>query len=223
MQVSLLYGRGELPVSLPDDVDITVIRKPTMPLLDRPIEAVQEALRHAVGWDDHRGLESIACGAGSACIAICDITRPVPNHLFLRPMIQTLIAAGVPASEITVLVATGLHRPNLGDELAELIGDPWVLETVNVVNHNALCDAEHVDLGKTNTRGTPVKIDRRFVEADVRIATGLVEPHFMAGWSGGRKVIAPGLAHADTIRTFHNHDFMADPASTNWLPPLAVP
>ena len=122
-----------------------------------------------------------------------------------------MIAAGMPRERITVLVATGLHRPNEGAELAELVGDPWVLENVRVENHFARDDAAHVDLGVTPTRGTPVKLDRRFVEADLRIATGLVEPHFMAGWSGGRKVIAPGVAHEDTIRTFHSARFMEDP------------
>ena len=72
-------------------------------------------------------------------------------------------------------------------------------------------DEDHVDLGVTATRGTPVKLDRRFVEADLRIATGLVEPHFMAGWSGGRKVIAPGVAGTRPIRTFHTARFMEDP------------
>jgi len=137
----------------------------------------------------------------------------VPNGLFLGPMIRDLMAAGIPAGDITVLVATGLHRPNEGDELAELVGDPWVLETVNVVNHFARNDDDHVDLGATATRGTPVRLDRRFVEADIKIATGLVEPHFMAGYSGGRKVIAPGVAHAETIRTFHSARFMEDPAA----------
>ena len=206
MRASLLYGRGELELEIPDDAHVTVIRKPEMPVLDDPSEAVRDAIQPLAG---------IASGAHSACIAICDITRPVPNHLFLRPMIETLWIAGIPLEQITVLVATGLHRPNLGEELIELIGDPWVLETVRVLNHDAQCDGDHVDLGKTSTRGTPIKLDRRFVEADVRIATGLVEPHFMAGYSGGRKVIAPGLAHADTIKTFHNHAFMSNPAATN--------
>ena len=152
-------------------------------------------------------------GRKSACILICDITRPVPNHLFLRPLIEGLIAAGVPRERITVLVATGLHRPNEGAELAEVVGDPWVFETVRVENHFARDDAAHVDFGVTSGRRTPVKLDRRFVEADLRIATGLVEPHFMAGYSGGRKVIAPGIAHADTIRTFHSARFMEDPAA----------
>jgi nickel-dependent lactate racemase len=126
-------------------------------------------------------------------------------------MIEGLIAGGLEREAITVLVATGLHRPNLGDELAELVGDPWVLANVRVENHNARDEAAHVDFGKTRTRGTPVKLNRLFVEADLRIATGLVEPHFMAGWSGGRKVVAPGVAHHETIRTFHSARFMEDP------------
>jgi nickel-dependent lactate racemase len=94
-----------------------------------------------------------------------------------------------------------------------VVGDPWVFENVRVENHYARDDAAHVDLGVTSRRRTPVKLDRRFVEADIRIATGLVEPHFMAGYSGGRKVIAPGVAHEDTIRTFHSARFMEDPAA----------
>ena len=123
----------------------------------------------------------------------------------------------MPASGITVLVATGLHRPNEGDELAELIGDPWVQATVTVANHFARDDEAHIDLGLTRTRNTPVKLDRRLVDADLKIATGLVEPHFMAGYSGGRKVIAPGVAHKDTITTFHSARFMADPAAANCI------
>ncbi len=91
------------------------------------------------------------------------------------------------------------------------MGDPWVMDNVRVGNHYARDDDDHVDLGRTATRGTPVSIDRRFVEADLRIATGLVEPHFMAGWSGGRKVVAPGVAGHETIRTFHSARFMEDP------------
>ena len=119
-----------------------------------------------------------------------------------------------PRSGIVVLVATGLHRPNEGDELARVIGDGWVLDNVRVENHFARNDEDHLDLGVTATRGTPVKLDRRLVEADLRIATGLVEPHFMAGYSGGRKVVVPGVAHEDTIRTLHNARFMGDPAAT---------
>lgn len=212
MTIELLYGRGTMEVRLPEDIAVDVIRKKPMPVFSDPGGAIAEALANPRGTAP---LATMAQGKRSACILICDITRPVPNGLFLRPLIEQLMAAGVPASGITVLVATGLHRPNEGDELAELVGDPWVLETVTVANHFAEQADDHVDLGHTPKRGVPVKLDRRLVEADIRIATGLVEPHFMAGYSGGRKVIAPGIAHADTIRTFHNSRFMADPAARN--------
>lgn len=209
--VELLYGRGTLALNLPDDAQATIISKPPFPPAASAAEVFAAALANPVDCDS---LEQLCKGCSSACILICDITRPVPNHVFLQPMIRIMMDNGIAAENITVLVATGLHRPNEGDELAELVGDPWVLENVTVVNHFAQNEEDHVDLGKTETRGTPVGIDRRFVEADLRIATGLVEPHFMAGYSGGRKVIAPGVAHHETIRTFHSARFMEDPAAT---------
>ena len=212
MQVELNYGRGKLCVDLPDDLQVMMVRKPAMPVLPDPQAAVLQAL---AGVGDAAPLAELARTARSAAIAICDITRPVPNRLFLRPMIETLIQSGIPARNIVVLVATGLHRPNLGPELEELVDDPWVLRTVRVENHYARNDEDHVLLGRTRTRGTVVRLDKRFVEADLRIVTGLVEPHFMAGYSGGRKVIAPGLAHAETITTFHSARFMADPNAAN--------
>jgi nickel-dependent lactate racemase len=211
MRVELNYGRGTLPIDLPEGLEVTLIRKPPMPLLADADGAVRASLANPVGA---RPLRQEAKGKKSACILICDITRPVPNGLLLQPIIRELLAAGIPASGITVLVATGLHRPNLGPELEELVGDPWVLQTVRVQNHYARNDGDHVDLGHT-AKGTPVKVDRRFVQAEVKIATGLVEPHFMAGYSGGRKVIAPGVAHRDTITTFHSERFMSHPRSDN--------
>ncbi len=211
MHIDLRYGKGTYRLDLDPAWDVTVIKKPEMPLLADPVGAVRAALAQPVGA---RPLAEEARGAKSACILVCDITRPVPNGLFLPLLVRQLMDAGIPAAGITILVATGLHRPNEGDELAELVGDPWVMQTVRVLNHFARNDADHVDLGATS-RGTPVKLDRRFVEADVRIATGLVEPHFMAGYSGGRKVIAPGVAHKDTITTFHSARFMAHPRAAN--------
>jgi nickel-dependent lactate racemase len=205
--IDISFGKGHLPVRIPSEANATIIRKVPMPKLPDAHAAIRQALDQSVGA---RPFKALAKGRKSACILICDITRPVPNHLFLRLMIEDLLEAGVPKERITVLVATGLHRPNEGAELAELVGDPWVLETVRVENHFARNDADHVDLGITPTRGMSVKIDKRFVEADLRIATGLVEPHFMAGYSGGRKVVAPGVAHADTIRTFHNASYVED-------------
>lgn len=207
-RIEIAYGKSQLALAMPEEAELRIIRKPALPKLADGRAAIRAALDAPIGA---ASLAKLAAGRRSACILICDITRPVPNRLFLRPMIETMLAAGIPAAKISVLVATGLHRPNEGAELEELVGDPWVLETVEVVNHFARNDADHVDFGKTATRGTPVAINRRFVEADLRIATGLVEPHFMAGWSGGRKVVAPGVAHHTTIRTFHSARFMEDP------------
>jgi nickel-dependent lactate racemase len=210
--IDLLYGDSTLPVRPPAGCVPTVIEKRAMPVLAEPLAAVERALTEPV---EAPSLREVARGKRSACILICDITRPVPNGLFLAPLIRGLVAAGLPRTGITVLVATGLHRPNEGAELAALVGDPWVLDTVTVANHDARADEDHVLLGRTPRRGTVVRLDRRLVEADLRIATGLVEPHFMAGWSGGRKVIAPGVAHAETITTFHNAAFMAHPRAAN--------
>lgn len=210
--IELAFGRGGLVVDLPDAAKPTVIRKRALPVPEDQSGAIEAALDNPI---DVPTLSELAADARSACILICDITRPVPNGLFLRPLIERLVEAGVPLAGITVLVATGLHRPNLGDELAELVGDPWVLEHVSVVNHYARDEAAHIDFGRTATRDVPVGLDRRFVEADIKIATGLVEPHFMAGWSGGRKVVAPGIARHDTIRTFHSARFMEDPGATS--------
>ena len=209
MIVELLYGRTGLPVRFDDDLDVTVVAKPSMPLIADGDFAVRQALAVPVAC---KPLGELAKGRRTACILICDVTRPVPNALLLRPLIETLLAAGMMPADISVVVATGLHRPNEGDELAALVGDPWVFEHAVVANHDAEDDAAHVDLGHTR-RGTPVKLDARFVDADLKIATGLVEPHFMAGYSGGRKVVAPGIAHSDTIRTFHNARFMEDAAA----------
>jgi nickel-dependent lactate racemase len=207
-RIEIAFGRSHLAVDLPPEAEPRIIRKPDLPKLADPRGAIAAALAAPIGAAP---LSRLAAGRRSACILICDITRPVPNRLFLRPMIEQMMAAGIPADGITVLVATGLHRPNEGAELAELVGDPWVLETVRVVNHFARNDEDHVDLGVTPTRGVPIRINRLFADAELRIATGLVEPHFMAGWSGGRKVVAPGVAHHTTIRTFHSARFMEDP------------
>jgi nickel-dependent lactate racemase len=211
-RIELNYGRGRLPVDLPDEIELRVIRKRQMPVLPDPEGAVREALARPTGTPP---LAELARGKNSACILVCDITRPVPNGLFLPILIEQLLDAGLSADGIQVVVATGLHRPNEGAELAELLGSRWVLQTVQVANHFARDDAAHVDLGTTRAHGVPVKLDRRLVEAELKIATGLVEPHFMAGWSGGRKVIAPGVAHKDTITTFHSARFMEHPRATS--------
>jgi nickel-dependent lactate racemase len=183
-----------------------------MPLLSHPATEIQRALRQPVGC---AGLEELARSARRVTIVICDITRPVPNGPILKGMIEALRASGIRNDQITILIATGLHRPNLGREMLEVVGDPWIFDNIRIENHFARDAAWMVDLGKTPSDGIPVVLNRHLVDADLRIVVGLVEPHFMAGYSGGRKVVAPGVAGEATIRTFHNFRFMADPFACN--------
>jgi nickel-dependent lactate racemase len=200
MKVDLLYGRKGLAVDLPETVRAHVIRKHPMPLLPDPDGAVRQALANPVACPS---LHELAKGKRNACILICDITRPVPNGLILPPLVESLTQAGIARENILIVVATGLHRPNEGEELAEIVGSPDILRTIRIENHFAKDRQAHVDLG-TTSGGIPIMIDRRFAEADLKIVTGLVEPHFMAGYSGGRKVVAPGVAYQDTILMFHS-------------------
>ena len=206
MQITLSYGATGLSLSLPDPWDVHVVRKKPMPALDDPAGAVRRALARPEGSDT---LRACARGKKTACILVCDVTRPVPNGLILPALIGELAAAGMEPERITVLVATGLHRPNEGAELKEVLGDDPLPDGVRVANHFARNDTDHADLGQT-PGGTPILLDRRFVKADLRIAVGLVEPHFMAGYSGGRKVVAPGVAHERTISRIHCARLLAE-------------
>jgi len=211
MKVSLLYGRRGLDVELSGDLRPTLIRKHPMTVIEDPVRATEEALRTPL---DSPPLVELAKGKKSACIAICDITRPVPNGILLPPLLESLEEAGVPRSGITILVATGLHRPNLGAELEEVVGSPHVMRSYRIENHHARDAATHADLGATSG-GVPIRIDRRFVEAEIRIVVGLVEPHFMAGYSGGRKVVAPGLASEEVILKLHAPAILEQPGAAN--------
>ena len=208
-RVHLRYGQTGTRRPPPRARAATLIGKRALPKLADAERGGARSARQPVAAPPYAELVR---GRRSACILICDITRPVPNRLFLRPLIEGCSRPACRAERITVLVATGLHRPNEGEELAEVVGDPWVL--ADVQGREPLRArrrrARRLRPSPAGAR-TPVKLDRRFVEADLRIATGLVEPHFMAGYSGGRKVIAPGIAHDDTIRTFHSARFMEDP------------
>lgn len=206
MRVHLEYGRSGLEVELPDRNVVKCLGyRPAPPLADPP-QAVWDQLARPSGT---RPLAELARGRQSACVVICDVTRPVPNQILLPPILQTLEKSGIPRDRILILVATGLHRPNLGDELAEMVGRS-IVEAYRIENHDGRDLAQHAYLGDT-PRGVPVWIDRRYVEADLKITTGLIEPHFMAGFSGGRKLICPGLAAWETVKAWHSPDFLEHP------------
>ena len=183
----LLFGRQGLKVALPKTCIAHEIRKKKeLPIAD-PAKRAREALLDPVGLPP---LSEFAMGSRSACILVYDITRPVPNGLLLSKVLAELDKCGLSREKITILIATGLHRPASEDEIKLIIGDWHVYKTVRVENHHANNNASHINLGNTS-RGTPVILDRHFVEADTKVVIGLVEPHFMAGYSGVAKLLSP--------------------------------
>ncbi len=212
MRIQLDYGRTGLEVDLPDErlVGPLAIRQ-AMPLAD-PDAALQAVLKQPIG---SAPLAALAQGRKNACILICDITRPVPNQWILPPLLQTLEEAGIPRDQICILIATGLHRPNEGHELLELVG-PEIAANYRIENHHGKVLEEHDYLG-TTSNGVPVWLDSRYVRADLKITTGLIEPHLMAGFSGGRKVICPGIAGLETVKVWHGPHFLEHPLAAEGI------
>jgi nickel-dependent lactate racemase len=207
MKITLDYGKTGLEVSLPEDRLIAppLAIRPASPLAN-PVEALENALAKPIGTPP---LAELARGKKTACIVICDITRPVPNKLILPSVLRTIEAAGVPRSGITILIATGLHRPNEGDELIELVGEE-IARNYRCENHHGKAREEHDYLG-TTPNGVPAWIDSRYTRAELKITTGLIEPHLMAGYSGGRKLICPGIAALETVKVWHGPRFLEHP------------
>ncbi|MBY0527004.1 MAG: nickel-dependent lactate racemase [Gemmataceae bacterium] len=206
MHITLEYGKTGLPVELPDDRIVGPLEIRTAPPLTNPEQVIVDALAKPIG---SRPLAEIARGRRNACILVCDITRPVPNRLILPPLLRTLEEQGIARRDILILVATGLHRPNEGAELDEMLGAD-IARNYRVENHHGKVREEHDYLGET-PNGVPVWIDSRYVRADLKITTGLIEPHLMAGYSGGRKVICPGIAGLDTVKVWHGPRFLEHP------------
>lgn len=205
MRVSLAFGKTGLEVELPEGYDYRLLEARSARPLDDPAAALSAALDAPIA---SAPLVEMARGRKSAAISVCDITRPAPNRVVLPHVLRRLEAAGIAREQITILIATGLHRPATDAEIREIVGEE-IAASVRVVNHNARERGEHRYLGLTAT-GTPVYVDERFVGADVHITLGFIEPHLMLGFSGGRKLIAPGLAAQETIQVLHSPKFMRE-------------
>lgn len=203
MRVHLNYGRTGLDAELPDANVVKVLRYQSADPLPDPGATLRRRLAEPAGSSP---LTELARGRRDACLVICDVTRPVPNSILLPPLLDTLEQAGIPRQRILILVATGMHRPNEGDELRAMVGD-FVFDHYRIENHHGTDLSEHAYLGES-PRGLPVWIDSRYVQADLKITTGLIEPHFMAGFSGGRKLICPGIAALETVKLWHGPRFL---------------
>jgi nickel-dependent lactate racemase len=205
MLVDLAYGTGVRAVAVPDGA--TVIRPNELPGLPDQAEAVRLALAQPL---DGPSLESLVRSARRVVVVFPDLTRPMPNRTVLPPLLRELERCGVPDDAITLLCATGTHRQATVAEMQELVGSPIVARYA-IVDHCS-DSADHVKVGEVD--GTPVLLQRHYVEADVRIITGFVEPHFFAGFSGGPKAVCPGLAATETILEAHHPRRIADAGAT---------
>ncbi len=196
-------GREQLALELP--LGAAVLRSNPLPPLADPAGAVAAALARPLGGPP---LAQLARGKASACVVVSDATRPVPNRLLLPPLLGTLLAAGMPREGVTILVATGMHRPATPEELVELLG-PEVAGAWRVVNHDCHDPAglEVVD----TIQGAPIAVNRRYLAAELKIVTGLIEPHPFAGFSGGGKSILPGLASLESMKFMHSYRMIAHP------------
>ena len=206
-RISLAYGQGGLDIDLP--ADRTLVVEPSYaPAAADQHQEVLRAMREPVTGPPLRDL--LRPGA-TVAISMCDGTRAQPRHIVIPAVLEALEGV-IRLEDVVILVATGTHRGNSPDEIREMVGDE-VADSLEIVNHDARDRDSLVYLG-VHGNGVPVWLNKRWVDADIRITTGFVEPHFFAGFSGGPKLVAPGLAGLDTVLTLHNAQRIGDRRAT---------
>ena len=205
MRVELAYGRTGLTVDLPDD-STTVVEPSYVPGLPDEPGALTVALRNPIGTPP---LRRMVRPRQTVAISVCDITRPMPSSRVLPAVLREL--AHVPNENIVILIAAGTHRANTPEELDGMLG-PEVTANYRVVNHDAFAEENLEHCGETPD-GIPVWLNRHWLAADFRITTGFVEPHFFAGFSGGPKMVAPGLAGFETTMRLHDAGMIGHPSA----------
>jgi nickel-dependent lactate racemase len=209
MKSQFYYGKSGIEVTVPGPYRChEITSRKASPLPDEQA-AIDQALDHPIAAQP---LVDLARGKKTAAISVCDITRPAPNRRTLPPILKRLHQAGIAAHDITILIATGLHRAATPEEIDIIVG-PEIAADYRIVSHDARALNLHRYLGETR-RGTPVYIEERFVAADLRITLGFIEQHLMLGFSGGRKLVAPGLAAQETIKVLHSPRFVREPLAT---------
>jgi len=207
MHIHLAYGRRGLDIDLPDHAQ--VIEPRFVPGLPEEAAALRDALRQPIGSPP---LAELVKPGDSVVIVHTDITRATPNERILPVLLAELAAAGVRREDITLLNGLGTHRKQTEAELRAMLGDA-VVDGYRCLQHDCFDDAGLVSLGVTS-RGHPVRINRAYMRADVKILTGFIEPHFFAGFSGGPKAILPSLAGAESVFTNHGLAMIGHPQAT---------
>ena len=207
MNISIPYGRTRLTADIPDDR----LQGMLCSRLEHYIpeagetELVENALANPIGSGK---LEQLAAGKEKIVLIASDHTRPVPSKVLVPPMLRA-IRRGNPCAKITILIATGCHRGTTRAELIEKFG-PEIVERERIEIHDCADEENMVTIG-TLPSGGQLRINRIAADADLLISEGFIEPHFFAGFSGGRKSVLPGIAARETVYWNHNAAFIADP------------
>ncbi|CEP67079.1 Domain of unknown function DUF2088 [Moorella glycerini] len=202
---SVPNGKKMVEFEIPDGVDVTVVEARKLPILPDTERAIREAIANPIGC---RRLQAMVRPGQKVAIIVTDITRKLPEDIILSVLIEELLAGGIRLDDITVVVATGTHRPNTREELVDMFGEENVTR-LRFVNHNAWDKGGLVHLGKSK-RGIPLVVNKYVAAADFKISTGVIETHLLAGYSGGVKSVAVGVAGAETIAATHNYQVMAE-------------
>lgn len=197
MKIELPCGKESIALDLPDTVQLLQTHA-TIPIKNTQ-QAVKQVLAKPIGTPP---LAELAKGRKNCCIVISDITRPVPNKLILPPILRTLEESGIAKEDITILIATGMHRPNLGEELEGMVGKE-IMAKYRIVNHYCHKQEELREIARIE--GAPIEVNTHYLDADLKILTGLIEPHFYAGFSGSRKSILPGISSFETMKFMHSY------------------
>lgn len=211
MRVKLAYGESGLWVELPDVIPVQLIEPRAAAGVGDEPGAIRAALRAPAGTPP---LRSLAGPGDSVAVVFSDLTRPMPNDRVLPVLLEELSAAGVPDDQVVLVNALGTHRPQTEAELARMLGQE-VTGRYRIVQHDARDDSCLVEAARTHA-GRPVRINRAYLEASVRILTGFVEPHFFAGFSGGPKAVLPGIADQRSILENHGAEMIAHP-NAGWM------
>jgi nickel-dependent lactate racemase len=206
VRLRLDYGTDGLEVDLPDE-RVTVIEPMARPAAPDAHDTLLRAIRAPIGCPP---LTELVRPGQRIAISVCDITRAQPRRQTIEALLSEM--PGVRHEDITILIATGTHRANTPAELEHMLGSELV-RRCRVVNHDARNASSLRYVGKTST-GVAVYLNHEWLDADVRITTGFVEPHFFAGFSGGPKMVAPGLAGLETVMTLHDADRIGHPKAT---------
>ena len=207
MKIDLAYGRTGLRVDLPDHAKVLAPAK--APVLPDPAGAIREALRKPMGCAP---LQERVMPGDSVAIVFSDVTRPAPNKIMIPVLLEELAEAGIDRRSITLINALGMHRMNTPEELESMLGRD-VVESFRIVQHNPEDEGQLTSL-IPNRRGASITVNRHYMQARVKILTGLVEPHIFAGYSGGGKAVLPGIAGADAVMSNHSGPMVGDPGST---------